>query len=63
MEMINSYALTHQELEYLQKVKEETELEIAIRYLKSESNRNYSFPKSAAEEEDEIEEFPGRVSF
>jgi hypothetical protein len=35
MEMINSYALTHQELEYLQKVKEETELEIAIRYLKS----------------------------
>jgi hypothetical protein len=63
MEMIESYSLTKQEEEYLQKIKEETEFEIAIRFMKSQQNKNYVFPLGVVQEEDVLEEFPGRVSF
>ena len=63
MQLIGAYSLTQQEEEYLRKIKEDTELEIAIRYVKSQQNRNYVFPLRQEEQEDQIDQFPGRVSF
>lgn len=47
MRMISEYALTEEQIDYLQTIKKNTEIEIASRFLKSKHNKSYRFPLMA----------------
>lgn len=50
MKMIKSYSPSEEEVKKLERIKINTMMEINIRYLRSEHNRYYKFPKKPENE-------------
>lgn len=55
MKMIKNYSRSEEETRRLDRIKNNTVMEINLRYLKSEHNRYYRFPKFATDDSSEEE--------
>lgn len=58
MKMIKNYKRLPEEVQKLEKIKNNTMMEINLRYIRSEHNRKYRFPKNISDEESEEEKSP-----